>query len=114
MIRTSYYGNRLIKEMYEKGEELVSISRSTPENFNIQNYSALNPSWALIKKYKADGNIDEYAAIYNIQLNNLDPHKVYKDLNNKTILCYEKTGAFCHRHLIAKWLKSHGYKVEEL
>ena len=29
------------------------------------------------------------------------------------LICYEKTSVFCHRHLVAEWLKQNGFKCEE-
>ena len=29
------------------------------------------------------------------------------------LICYEKPGDFCHRHLVANWLRHQGYPVEE-
>ena len=45
-------------------------------------------------------------------LDKLDPEQVLKELegfsgvseDNIILLCYEKTGTFCHRHLVADWL----------
>ena len=30
------------------------------------------------------------------------------------LICYEKPSEFCHRHLVADWLKEYGIEVEEL
>ena len=30
------------------------------------------------------------------------------------LICYEKPGDFCHRHLVAKWLREHGVDCTEL
>ena len=29
------------------------------------------------------------------------------------LLCYEKRGDFCHRHLVADWLNKNGFNCEE-
>ena len=29
------------------------------------------------------------------------------------LVCYEKPGDFCHRHLVAEWLNNNGCKCEE-
>lgn len=40
------------------------------------------------------------------------PEQILEMLPDKCILlCYEKTGDFCHRHLLAEWL---GYKDCEI
>ena len=70
----------------------------------------------MIKRYKLDGDEVAYTeSYYSKVLNKLDPHKVYKDLQNMTLLCYEKYGSFCHRHIVAHWVEqSTGFKVKEL
>ena len=47
-------------------------------------------------------------------LDKLDPHKVAAELDEKVLLCYEKSEDFCHRHIIAAWLQHYGYTVKEL
>lgn len=44
--------------------------------------------------------IEEY---YKQVLSKLDPLKVYKDLEYSTLLCYEDSEEFCHRHVVAAW-----------
>jgi uncharacterized protein (DUF488 family) len=39
---------------------------------------------------------------------------VAQALEGKVLLCYEKSGDFCHRHLVAEWLRRYGYEVKEL
>ena len=51
---------------------------------------------------------------YHEVLKNLDPNKVYSDLDNSVLLCYEQSYEFCHRHIVASWLeKNLGVKVVE-
>jgi hypothetical protein len=28
-------------------------------------------------------------------------------------MCYEKPGSFCHRHLVAEWLRENGFDCRE-
>ena len=57
----------------------------------------------------------EYFHYYKQEtLDKLNPHVVAKDLNNKVLLCYEKSTDFCHRHIVAAWLRHYGYEAEEL
>jgi uncharacterized protein (DUF488 family) len=37
-----------------------------------------------------------------------------KDTDKIILLCYEKPGDFCHRHLVADWLTKNGLKTIEL
>ena len=74
------------------------------------------PNAALLQDYK-DGNIDEYIfkQRYLAQLEkdaNLRErvknllNGLMQQFNADLILCcYEKNGDFCHRHILAEWLK---------
>lgn len=107
MIYTSYFGSY-------RGDNGVSIARFYPSNFVA--YPDLFPSSKLLR-LKKSGMIsdDEYKVqYYNEVLNNLNSEKVYSELNEKVLLCYEKAGYFCHRHIVAEWLINNGYKVKEI
>lgn len=41
-------------------------------------------------------------------------HDSLKSSDKIVLLCYEKNGEFCHRHLVSEWLKINGYTVEEV
>jgi hypothetical protein len=92
---------------------LVRISISYPKNIKwLQEksrvYKPLCPEWDLINQYKQQKiGQDEYTLLYYKQtLDCLDPQKVYNDLGeNAILLCWEKPGLFCHRHIVANWLK---------
>jgi uncharacterized protein (DUF488 family) len=56
------------------------------------------------------GKIDEiqYASLYFelLESRKLDPHKIVEELGEDAVLlCYEKPGDFCHRRLVAAWIK---------
>jgi uncharacterized protein (DUF488 family) len=52
-------------------------------------------------------------------LDSLDPHVVVQQLKNMVgyndvaLVCYEKSGDFCHRNIVAEWLRNAGYEVKE-
>ena len=52
-------------------------------------------------------------------LGRLDPKEVedhlyfMSDGMDIALVCYEKTGDFCHRHLVAEWLRAADIPVEE-
>lgn len=49
---------------------------------------------------------EAYTRAYHEQvLDKLSAEGVYADLKDSTILCWEKSGEFCHRNLGADWLK---------
>lgn len=109
---TSYYGNPNIKGL----PNLVSISQGVPKGIPCRVYKALAPTWEMIKRYHKDRDEQAYIKEYAKILAKLDPHKVYEDLGGDAILlCYEKPGEFCHRHLVADWLsKELGLNIVEL
>ena len=116
-MNTSYFASTKII----KGDpRLVSISRKPPDWIKafVPIYKPLGPSWDLVMSYKSgEINQEEYTIrYYNEILNNLDPTRTYEELGEDSILlCYEKSGQFCHRRLIAKWFEENlNIKVTEL
>jgi len=104
-MNTSYYSS---PKIIQGDPRLVSISKKTPESFVVKViYKPLCPSWNLVMSYKS-GQItkEEYTTRYYDEiLNNLDPAKTYQELGEDSILlCWERSGYFCHRHIVAKWL----------
>jgi uncharacterized protein YeaO (DUF488 family) len=117
MIYTSYFASRKYKK-----EDGVSIARYV--DFWIGgSYPDLAPSPTLLAWWKGlpkDLQYDNYYqqlyfTYYKQEtLDKLDPHKVATDLDGKVLLCYEKASDFCHRHIVAAWLRHHGYECEEI
>lgn len=112
MIYTSYYANH---RNYPVGYYPVCISRYPPKGFRGSRILELAPSADLLMDYKGGQcNDEQYIERFNLQLERLDVHEIAADVEKCVMLCYEKPGDFCHRHLVAKWLKEAGYQVEEL
>lgn len=116
-MKTSYFSSTALKFSKSK---LISIARKPPSWFALKHsiYYPLCPTWDLIMNYKS-GKIssEQYTRIYYEQiLNKLDAAKVYQELGDDSILiCYEKSGEFCHRHIVGNWLMSNlGIIVNEL
>lgn len=112
MIYTSYFANhRKFNNL-----ETVSISRYTPVwSKNHISGIELAPSADLLNRYKQGLVSDEdYEVEYNHQLSLLDPFLILEKYDNKILLCYEKVGDFCHRHLVSNWLISNGIEIREL
>jgi uncharacterized protein (DUF488 family) len=107
-MKTSYFAKY-------KGNNAVSIALSTPKWFNGESYSDLYPKWDFINQYKKDKDIFVYMNSYHNEiLSKLDPDKVYNDLKDSVILCWEKSGDFCHRRVVAHWIEYNtGIKVIE-
>lgn len=83
-------------------------------------YKALAPTPQILnwwknerQKWKNPELVYEKLYIRDV-LNKLDVHQVAKDLNGKVLLCFEKEGDFCHRHIVAKWLSENGYECHEV
>jgi len=111
MIYTSYYrksGNH---------PRAVSIAGKAPRWYRGKEYKVLAPKYWFFKKYKEDGNKEFYTERYYAEvLDKLDPSKVLEDIGEDAILiCWEEPGKFCHRHLVARWLREKlDIEVEEL
>jgi hypothetical protein len=113
MIYTSYFGAVRSKNLPR--ERLVSISQWPPKGFIGEKFKYLAPTPSIIRDYKAGKLTNEvYVHRYNKEvLEDLDPQLIYEHLDNKILLCYEKSEDFCHRHLIWRWLLENGYDCEE-
>ena len=110
-------------------ERPVAICGWSPVFYNGPKYTKLAPKkswffkWKEAKEsgqYTEEESIGIYKALYDkTVLEFLDPHQVYQELCNIyntddiTLICYEKPGDFCHRHLVAEWLNNAGYNVKE-
>lgn len=88
----------------------VSISLSSPVWFMGIEYKDLAPeNWIL--RYKNEPEIYTHYFKERI-LGKLSPERVLLDLaeigrgKDVAILCYEKPGSFCHRHLVREWLNN--------
>ena len=95
----------------------VSIACFKPHWFKGKEYKKLAPTIGILERYKYTGNTKKYVEEYKKQiLDNLDPKQVYEELGeNAVLLCFEKSGQFCHRNLVANWFKEKlGIEVKEL
>jgi hypothetical protein len=97
-----------------KDPRAVSIAGRPIDWYSGREYRQLAPRLWFFKKYKEDGDQDFYIDHYYKEvLDLLDPAQVAKDLEGCILLCYEESG-FCHRHVVAQWIRSHNIEVEEL
>lgn len=102
-MNTSYFANRAATE----DPRAVSIARWPPRWWGTRRrYIALAPSVDLLRRSKAGLPWPEYVAEYKHDvLAKLDPAKVYSDLSDAILLCWEVPGTECHRRLVAEWFK---------
>ena len=110
MIKTSNYKNfkfSLLKTISISGD------RGKSAGYEGDCYPKLAPKLSFWKKWHAnigvvsqeENNkfyIEEY---YKHVLSKLNPEKVYSELDNSILLCYEDNSDFCHRHIVASWLE---------
>lgn len=121
MIYTTYFARlkKLPKDIIP-----IAICGWPPSGYTGPEYRALAPKYDFFKHWKATGDNEYYIKCYNEQvLSNLNPARVVADLYyqigkapcscNIALVCYEKSTDFCHRHLVANWLRKHGYECEE-
>lgn len=115
-IFTSYFAN--LKRVVNP----VSICGKAPLFYKGPQYKKLAPKYGFFTDWK-QGRLDNdgYVKCFQEQvLKELNPDSVLKELmafydgqDIVTLICYEKPGDFCHRHLVADWLKNAGIEVEE-
>lgn len=114
MIYTSYFGN------WRKwqGMDVYSIAKITPKGVKINGaIECFMPSeWTLWKWKDGVINEEEYGEEYFKKLEIVSIEKFIEWVGDRDIvlLCYEKSGEFCHRHLLAEFLKEKGYECKEL
>lgn len=93
--------------------QAVAISLGVPRGWSGRRYTGLAPSRRLIKIMDPE----TFTKLYKAEvLDQLDPMKVIRDLggDNFILLCWEKAGEFCHRRVVAAWLRKHtGVLVDE-
>ena len=118
MIYTSYYGN------FRNLEGFVKIGISTSQPFEVDTISKLFPGWDIVHDYKSNPDNERYVKRYTSEiLSKTSPEEIVgiirricRRYNNfkVVLLCYEKRGDFCHRHIVADWLTNAGYPTIEL
>jgi uncharacterized protein YeaO (DUF488 family) len=97
----------------------LSIARKSPVWYYGPVFSMLSPSHELLSAYKAKEVLaKEFCKkFYSETLANLDPQAIYERLAKygfPKLLCWERTGDFCHRHLVQEWLCLHLLKGGEI
>ena len=111
-IYTSNFGN--LRKLREKFILPIAIVRYAPKWYDGFNYQRLAPTSPMLSYGEP-----EYRVAFGKLLNHLNPHAIVGELTaisggkDIALLCYEKDGEFCHRHLVADWLKANGYDVTE-
>ena len=114
MIYTGYYAR--LKDYEKAGLTPVSIAGKAPEFYKGLQFKKFAPTWEIFSRWKS-GEIDnfQYTDEFNSKvLDKLDKEEVKDFLNSFetdiVLLCYEKSGDFCHRHIVADWIEANFYK----
>ena len=102
----------------------IAICGKAPEGYKGLQYKKLAPKYDFFMEWKRTGDNDYYIKCFKEQvLDKLDALETLLEIseiagfhnrfNDIALVCYEKPSDFCHRHLVADWLKEHGYECEE-
>lgn len=110
-IYTGYYAKT--KKYEEAGLLPIGVSGKRPDFFKGLSWLDVAPRKEHFYKWKS-GEIsnDEYIELYKSWLDSLDKEitsiflkELEEEFDNIILLCYEKSGDFCHRHALAAWLE---------
>ena len=119
-ISTSYISK--INKIKELGMVPVSVTRFLPETLKVENIPELSPETIILFRYKRERDVSKCTNSFKLQFSKLNKEEIIKQLEyisqkndnaDIVLVCYEKKGDFCHRHILAEWLGS-DYNIEEL
>lgn len=121
MIYTTYFAK--LKKLPENVVP-IAICAKPPTGYKGPVYRALAPKYDFFKQWQITRDNALFTENYIAQvLKHLNPVKVVAELyyqaglpycsSDIALVCYEKTTDFCHRHLVADWLRSNGYACTE-
>ena len=111
MTYTGYFS--MVKKYKRLGLCCISIAQFNPAWYNGVSFPELAPSQSLLGQYKLAGlRQEDYKRIYIEELRRPEAvssmeklrKKALEDPRDLILLCYEKPGEFCHRHLLAEVL----------
>lgn len=100
----------------------ISICGRAPDWYTGLQYKKLAPKWAFFQEWKKSHDNNYYIEHFNAEvLAPLTAQQVVEELRSRlsdgakdiALVCYEKPGDFCHRHLVADWLCENGIECRE-
>ena len=118
-VYTSYFAN--LKNLPDNFCP-ISICGKVPDWYDGIQFKILAPKYSFFKVYEETHDKDYYIEHFQNEVlgTRLNPHlilnRLYELADRKIpcLICYEKPGDFCHRHLVAEWLQNNcNIKVEE-
>ena len=122
MIYTTYFAK--LKSL-PKDVLPISICGKSPTWYTGLQYKKLAPKYDFFMEWKENHDNDYYIKCFNEQvLDKLDILTVLRNLidmangmngeyKSIALVCYEKPNDFCHRHLVAEWLRNNDIECEE-
>lgn len=122
---TGYFAK--LKYYEEQGLIPIAICGGIPKWYNGLWYKKLAPKWSFFNEWKNGtehkGDNEYYIQHFNEEvLKNINPLEIEKELKTLAkrrtsdkiiLLCYEKPGDFCHRHLVSNWFNQNGIFCHE-
>jgi len=99
----------------------ISVALKPPKDWEGLQYQVLAPKEEFFYKWRESRDDEYYIKHFNSEvLENLDAIMIVEELKRMTkgydsiaLVCYELPNEFCHRHLIAQWLRQSGFEIEE-
>ena len=113
----------------------ISICARAPQWYSGIQYKKLAPKYDFFMEWKQNHDNDYYVEHFSSEvLELLDVRRVMNELQvalpdevkvqmqapfwsskdwHVALVCYEKPSDFCHRHLVADWLRQNGYECSE-
>lgn len=110
-INTTNYYSQFMRDRKKDFSNIVAISRTSPDWFKGEKRLDLAPTWNTLRTFQTSRKLtfdkQKYTMDYISNINKTtDLLEVVESLNNKTIVCYEEPGEFCHRFLLMEYLES--------
>lgn len=111
---TSYFGN--VNALERCGVVPISIARWSPRG-----WSGLKLTWLAPTSYMLSDacSMEEYVRQYEEICKKIHPDWLLRQLQQMgggkdvALLCFERPGDFCHRHMLADYLNKLGWDVKE-
>lgn len=117
-IYTSYFGNyKNVPQEYQ----CISIANSKPKGLNVPTWKDVVPNWNNVKAFK-EQSISAYEFMtryisdltYDSSLRHFNYLEKYKNkVDAVVLLCWEKDRSLCHRVILADYLRTLGFDIEE-
>lgn len=119
MLYTSYYANS--HNLHNKIKVCISLGCPIGVDYYLKE---LAPTYEILKEYKETGDKENFTNRYEKEiLGHLNPNEIIGKLRriyfenrgkDVVLLCFEKKGSFCHRHIVSEWLSDSGINIKEI